>query len=447
MAVGVFRSYICRRRREVSVTRTAQIGHRLRVGERISHGRIGILAASSIALIAVSAIGVRAQAPAPPAAPAAAPATQTAAPAAAQPSSPTDIVGIWQGTLHIAQANRDLRIENKITKDDKGNLKVIDYSIDQGGQPMAADKASFQGGVFKYSIDGIGGSYEGTMSADGKTLTGTWTQGPGSLALNLERVTEDAAWPIPEPVKPMSADAHPKFDVATIKPSQPNQPGKGFGFHGTHTITFHTNADDLISVAYGLHAKQIIGAPDWFGTDLYDIDGVADVPGRPSIKQMGEMIQGLLADRFALKFHHEQRELSVYAIQVAPGGPKIKETSSGPNDPQGFGLAGFGDLHVGNMTMKDFGSWMQSGVMDKPVVDQTGLTARYDFHLKWTPDDSQFAQFRGTNGPMQPPAGDNPDAPPSLYTAMQEQLGLKFTATRAIDDVIVIDHVEKPSAN
>jgi uncharacterized protein (TIGR03435 family) len=390
-------------------------------------------------------VGSGAQAPAPAAQSTQAPPAGPSS--AAQVASPTNIVGIWQGTLHIPQANRDLRIENKITKDDKGNLKVADYSIDQGGQPMMADKASFEGGVFKYSIDAIGGSYEGAMSPDGKTLTGKWTQGPGSLDLNLARVTEDAAWPIPEPIKPMAADAHPKFDVATIKPSQPNQPGKGFGFNGTHTRTFHTNVDDLIAVAYGMHAKQIIGAPDWLGTDLYDIDGVADVPGRPSIKQMGEMIQGLLADRFALKFHHEQRELAVYAIQVASGGPKMKETSSGPNDPQGFGLAGFGDLHVGNMTMKEFGSWMQSGVMDKPVVDQTGLTARYDFHLKWTPDDSQFAQFRGTNGPVQPPAGDNPNAPPSLYAALQEQLGLKFTATKAMDDVIVIDHVEKPSPN
>ena len=85
--------------------------------------------------------------------------------------------------------------------------------------------------------------------------------------------------------------------------------------------------------------------------------------------------------------------------------------------------------------------------MDKPVVDQTGLTAKYDFTLKWTPDDSQFAQFRGAVTAPPPAAGDNPNAPPSLYTAMQEQLGLKFSATKAMDDVIVIDHVEKPSAN
>jgi uncharacterized protein (TIGR03435 family) len=89
---------------------------------------------------------------------------------------------------------------------------------------------------------------------------------------------------------------------------------------------------------------------------------------------------------------------------------------------------------------------MQSVVMDKPVVDHTGLTDKYDFMLKWTPDDSQFAQFRGTN-PNMPPAGDNPNAPPSLYTAVQEQLGLKMAAGKAMDDVLVIDRVEKPSPN
>ena len=91
-------------------------------------------------------------------------------------------------------------------------------------------------------------------------------------------------------------------------------------------------------------------------------------------------------------------------------------------------------------------AWMQSGVMDKPVVDQTGLKDKYDFDLKWTPDDSQFAQFRGSVN-MTPPTTTDPNAPPSLYTATQEQLGLKFQATKAPDDVIVIDHVEKPSAN
>jgi len=380
-----------------------------------------------------------------------APAAQPAAPAAQSPStaltpaSPMDVLGIWQGTLH---AGRDLRLELKITQTAAaGEYKTAFYSIDQGGQSIPVTKTIFENGTLTFSIDAIGGRYEGKMSPDGKTITGTWTQGPNPIPLVLTRTPPDAAWPIPEPVKPMEADADPGLDVATIKPSKPGAQGKGFGFQGTHFRTFNTNGNDLIAVAYGMHAKQIIGAPDWLGTDLFDIDGVPDVPGRPNIKQMGLMLQKLLADRFALKFHHEQRELSVYAIEVGGGGPKMKVTASGPNDQQGFGFRGLGDLVVINMSMKEFATWMQSSVMDKPVVDQTGLTAKYDFTLKWTPDDSQFAQFRGAVTTPPPAAGDNPNAPPSLYTAMQEQLGLKFSATKAMDDVIVIDHVEKPSAN
>jgi len=368
-------------------------------------------------------------------------------PSQAQPvASPRDIAGTWQGTLHLAQANRDLRIVSKITKDDKGLLKVVFYSIDQGGQPLPANKASFEDGGLKFTADILQASFEGKMSPDGKTIVGTFTQG-SPIPLTLERANADTAWVIPEPPKTMPADANPSFDVVTIKPSQPNRPGKGFGFQGRHFRTFNTNVNDLVAFAYGLHAKQIIGAPDWFGTDLYDIDGVPDVEGQPSHKQTALMVQKLFTDRFKLTFHHEKRELSVYILTVAGGGPKMEKTSVPAGDPtQGFGLRALGDLSVRNLNMADFASWMQSGVMDKPVVDQTGLTDKYDFHLKWTPDESQFAQFRGA-GVTVPPSTDDPNAPPSLYTAIQEQIGIKITPGKAQDDVIVIDHVEKPSAN
>ena len=360
--------------------------------------------------------------------------------------SPRDIVGTWQGTLHIAAANRDLRIVNKISKDDKGQLKVIDYSIDQGGRPMVASSASFEDGVLKFSIDFIQGKYEGKMSADGKTISGTWTQGPNPLPLNFDRANADTAWAIPEPPKSMAPDANPTFDVATIKPSTPGRPGKGFGFDGHHFRTINTNMNDLIAFAYGLHAKQIIGAPDWFGADLFDIEGVPDIEGSPSPKQMQGMVQKLLTDRFKLTFHHDKQDLSVYAISLASGGLKVKETTAAENDPPAFFFRALGDLTVRNMTMTGFATWMQSGVMDKPVVDQTGLKGRYDFNLKWTPDESQFAQFR-TVGSVVPPPTDDPNAPPALYTAIQEQVGLKMGPAKAPDDVIVIDHAEKPSAN
>ncbi len=280
-----------------------------------------------------------------------------------------------------------------------------------------------------------------------RRLTGILVLGDRSPSpLNLARTNPDAAWAIPEPIKPMAVDANPSFEVVTIKPGVPGARGKNFGFQGTHFIARNMDMNDLVAFAYGLHSKQIIGAPDWFGTDLYDIEGTPDIPGQPSLHQMELMMQKMLPDRFALKFHHEQSALSVYIITVAPSGPKMAKTTAGPNDLQGFGFRGLGDLMVRNMNMAEFATWMQSGVMDKPVVDHTGLTDKYDFTLKWTPDDSQFVQFRGV-GAVAPPPNDNPDAPPSLYTAMPEQTGLKIETGKAMDDVIVIDHVEKPSAN
>ena len=256
----------------------------------------------------------------------------------------------------------------KITEENSGGLKAVTYSIDQGGNPLAATSASFEHGVFKYAIEMIDGTYEGKMSADSNSIVGTWKQGPNPLPLVLARATPETAWAIPAPlpqIPPMAANADPSFQVATIKPSKPGQQGKGFGFRGREFTTMNTNVNDLIAFAYGLHAKQIVGAPDWFSTELYDIAGVPDVPGRPNLKQSGIMMQKLLADRFQLKFHHEKKVLSVYAVTVAHDGPKMKKSTAGPNDGEGFMFRGLGDLIVRNMTMADFATWMQSGVMDK----------------------------------------------------------------------------------
>jgi uncharacterized protein (TIGR03435 family) len=352
-----------------------------------------------------------------------------------------DISGNWQGTL---QAGNGLRTVLKISKDDD-RLKAVMYSVDQGGQPIAVTSITLQGSAVNFAIKALDVNYVGMLNPDGNSIAGNATQGGQTHALKLERVTEENTWAIPEPPKPMPADATPGFEVATIKPSTSGRPGKGIGFRGRHFTTVNFNVNDLIGMAYGLQDKQIVGGPAWFGSELYDIDGVPDVQGQPSQKQMKIMLQKLLADRFKLTFHHEKRELAVYAIAIAKGGPKLTKSASGPNDPMAFFFRKLGALTVRNQTMADFASWMQA-VMDKPVVDQTGLTDRYDFTLNWTPDDSQFAQFRGT-GVTVPAATDDPNAPPGLYTAIQEQLALKLDPVKAPTDVIVIDHVEKPSAN
>ena len=240
----------------------------------------------------------------------------------------------------------------------------------------------------------------------------------------------------------MPDDAKPKFDVVTIKPSDPSRPGKAFTLRGRHVVTINTYVSDLITFAYALHPKQLVNAPAWID-EKYDLDGVPDVEGQPSTPQMRLLVQDALATRFGLKFHRDQRELPAYALSVAKGGPKLTPTSDAPNAPKNFGFTALGRLRVTNATMRDFCDGMQGAVMDKPVVDQTGLTGRYDFTLNWTPDESQFAVLGGYHAPAQ----EDPNAPPSLSTAIQEQLGLKLENTKAKVDTFVIDHLEKPTAN
>jgi uncharacterized protein (TIGR03435 family) len=366
--------------------------------------------------------------------------------AQAKTESPAqNIADTWQGTVH---AGRDLRTVVKISKADDGEYKAVFYSIDQGGDSLPVSKITLEGTTVKMAL-AMGGTYEGKLSSDGKTITGDLSQGPKPLALNLTRATPGTEWTIPpaEPkLLPMDANAHPSFAAATIKASPPNKPGKGFGFRDGHFVTMNTNLNELIAFAYGLHVMQITDAPPWLGTDLYDIEAKPDTEGQPSLKQMQMMVQKLMADRFKLAFHHDKKELSAYVITVASGGPKMTRSTAGPNDPPGFRFGGLGDLMVKNLSVADFAAFMQSVVMDKPVVDQTGLPDKYDFDLKWTPDDSQFAQFKGTSTKAPPPT-DDPNAPPALSTAMQAQLGLKMGPANVPDDVVVIDHVEKPSEN
>jgi uncharacterized protein (TIGR03435 family) len=242
----------------------------------------------------------------------------------------------------------------------------------------------------------------------------------------------------------MDANASPTFEVATIKPSKPDQPSKAFLIRGRRFRTINTTLCDLISFSYEVHANQIIGAPAWAEADKYDIDAEPDGEGAPNDKQWKGMVQKLIADRFKLAFHRDKKELSVYVLSVAKTGPKLIKSEGDPNGLPSLGFRGrLGDLTVHNADMADFAGLVQAAVLDRPVVNQTALAGRYDFTLNWTPDDSQFAGM----GAKIPPPTDSANAPPNLYTAIQEQIGLKLEATKAPAEVLVIDHVEKPSEN
>lgn len=241
---------------------------------------------------------------------------------------------------------------------------------------------------------------------------------------------------------PLATATLPGFEAATIKPVQNPDPNRmNDREEGRRFTTHNTTLSALILMAYGVDRRQLVGGPAWVTADEYDIDAVAgeDVNFRDDLPAM---LQKLLADRFQLAFHREQREMSSYELVVAKGGPKLK--ASDPNvPPNGAGCQHPGACSFRGEPLAHFARWMGFVVMDRPVVDKTNLTGTFDFTLTWTPDETQFASF----GIHMPPTVDNPNAPPELFTAIQEQLGLRLEAQKVPTEVLVIDRVERPSEN
>ncbi len=237
------------------------------------------------------------------------------------------------------------------------------------------------------------------------------------------------------PLAAMAKDANPQFEVATIKAADPANGSQGFHTRGRRVFVENERLADVVSVAYAVHRAQIVDAPAWFDHDRYDIEGVPDVPGYPDLRQLQGMLRKLLEERFGLKLRRDRRELPVYAITVAKGGAKIRKSEGDPNgvpDQTGYGRNGQQVVKFTNVGMSDMALEMQ-GFMERPVVDMTGLEGRYDFTLTWTPSVAA--------------AGDGAATAPGIFTAVQEQLGLRLQPTKAPVDVLVIEHAERASAN
>lgn len=403
--------------------------------------RMAVVCASALVLVG-GAAGVGAQEK---------PAAVQSANAAAEAS---DLTGSWQGTLPLP-ANAPstataTRVQIKVTRDGAQGAPYKGKVYLGGPRAMAAPAILESGSEVSFALPllGNGMTYAGTLSPDGKTMIGVLKpqNGPGAgIALNLTHVAEEDAWAVPEAPTPMAKDAHPKFAVVTVKPSPPNVRLQ-LGPRGHEFVQIGMTVDDMIGLAYGMHVDQIIGAPDWFKTEKWDIEGVPDTPGHPNSAQSEDLTHDLLATRFGMKFHYEERNLSAYVITVAKGGPKLQQTASGPDDDPGPTLR-IGNATLQNMTIANFAKWFQTYVLDRPVIDRTGLTGHYDFTLKWAPDETQFMQGREPGAPPRPPLPDDIVAQPAIKDAMLQQLGLKMEVMKTPVKVMVIDHAEKPGAN
>ncbi len=232
----------------------------------------------------------------------------------------------------------------------------------------------------------------------------------------------------------------PSFEAVTIKPSEPDTPGKGFRIEGRHFRTINTTLSDMLQFAYGLQARQVEGAPGWAGMEKYEISGVAAATG-PEQPKWNLMMQKLLADRFGLQFHTGTTEMPVYELHVAKNGPKLSATP--PNSERG-GLYMGGNAsgpgvtaHGNGQTMAGLAKLLGDWQFDRPVVDRTGLTGKFDFELTFMSD-------RQKGGAAAPSIEDEPNAPPSIFTAIQDQLGLKLEPAKGPVETLVIDHIQKP---
>ncbi len=257
----------------------------------------------------------------------------------------------------------------------------------------------------------------------------------------------------------------PKYEVASIKPAASTDGRTLLHFTPDGTSIQGMPVQFLLQQAFGVEKDRIIGAPSWVQANRYDIEAKVSPENAPKVDRLKAderrtMLIPLLVERFDLKYHHETRDLPMYALVVAKGGAKLKSSTPEPaNEPPGSPFAGgppSGLDSRGRMMMAP-GRIESSGTsidmlahalapqLGRSVVDKTGLTGRYDYTLQWTPDNAP-PPIPGGSGPARE-ATDSDAASVSLFTAIQEQLGLKLESEKSTVDVIVIDHIELPSAN
>lgn len=249
------------------------------------------------------------------------------------------------------------------------------------------------------------------------------------------------------------------FEVATVKPLDATNPHPpSVTISGDRFSATGMSVKELIKIAYDLNYgadQQVSGGPPWTQSERFDIEAKEDpalgeklqkLSSEERGKQLREMLRGLLADRFKLQIHHASTELAVYELVTAKSGSKLMpsvaqsspgnaESSKKPRSWIRFAGKGLLEGNDADAPTLVTALSMQPEIGGRLVIDRTGLTGKYDFTLKWTPDMGQGADLPSA------------DAGPTLFTALQDELGLKLQPTKAPVDVIIIDHVELPSAN
>jgi uncharacterized protein (TIGR03435 family) len=265
---------------------------------------------------------------------------------------------------------------------------------------------------------------------------------------------------------PGAPAARPEFEVASIKPNDSGSTSMKFPFpSGGRLTSTNINLKTLISFAYKVPGFEVTGGPGWVNSDRYDVTAKS-AETNIGVDQYRLMVQSLLADRFQLAVHRETKEVPVYAVLPAKNGPRLPEAKPGsciapvPNEPLpprapgqpaplvcgGF-FTGPSSLDGGKMTMAQFVDAL-SIVLGRRAIDQTGFKGTFDVHLEFAPEGTALDRRRV--GDIDSPANQgNPDTSrPSIFTAVQEQLGLKLESQKGPAEMLVIDRVERtPTEN
>jgi uncharacterized protein (TIGR03435 family) len=275
--------------------------------------------------------------------------------------------------------------------------------------------------------------------------------------------------PTANPGKPKSESTNGPlhFDVASIKPT-PSSNDKTLILQFLDGSAFRGAPIRLVlQTAFGVDDDHIIGAPAWVNTNRYDFEAKVAPEDAPRLAKLKEadrraMLIRLLTERFNLKFHHEMRERAEYALMLAKGGPRL--TKGEPEPPAGFEppkdtppekehykiMTVPGRIEADSVPMYVLADQLtRLHALGRTVVDKTGLTGNYNLSLRWTPDNLPFPLMSDPDGlGATTRSEDGTDAAPlSLFTAIQEQLGLKLVPEKFNVDVIVIDHIDPPSPN
>jgi uncharacterized protein (TIGR03435 family) len=234
-----------------------------------------------------------------------------------------------------------------------------------------------------------------------------------------------------------AAKADAAFEAATIKPAAPSPDGHTHINYpeGGRFSAINITLLNLMEWAYDMPQKQILDGPSWMGSTRFDIQATTDADTDAMLRALSSerdrevkrsMVQRLLEDRFAMKLHRETRTLPAYDLVVAKGGSKLEASKS---DGKSIGTGGT-HFNAQGLTTELIAEQL-SLIAGRVVVDKTGLDGTYDLKLKWTPDDAPATV----------------DSSPSLFTAIEEQLGLQLKAAKEPVAVLVVDHIEAPSPN